>query len=142
MPVVVICVSRLIVLRSHAEKAVELLDNLFHVGYGCSWLGIHEPSVAEQEALEQYQQAAHKALDEARRDFARVEQDYEEQRSKFLETHGRKPTTQELLKAYEDEMKETLEREEAVHCVDENVRNDVDEDINTELRDVVDKSEV
>lgn len=112
MPVIIRHASRLIISRSHAENAVDLLDNLYTVHSGSSWLDVSEPSTAEQEALRKYQVAAHIALHEAKRDFARIEADYEEQQIRYLKYYGREPTDEELLEVHlsrdKDEMEATL----------------------------------
>jgi len=96
--------------------------------------------------LKKYQEAAHKALRDAQHDFDRIEEDYEQQRIRFVEYHKRDPTNDELVEAhisqYRDEMEEYLERESTVFYVDEeDIEDDVDEDIDPETKDVADEVE-
>ncbi|THY58151.1 hypothetical protein D6C97_04518 [Aureobasidium pullulans] len=89
----------------HAERAVDLYENLFVVRPGSSYTGEFPPTEKAIRAQNILLGLAKESLESARKDTAEIKADYEAQHRAFLTNHGRKPTDEELreLIAWESE---------------------------------------
>ncbi|THZ96130.1 hypothetical protein D6C82_07253 [Aureobasidium pullulans] len=80
----------------HAERAVDLYENLFVVRPGSSYTGEFPPTEKAIRAQNILLGLAKESLESARKDTAEIKADYEAQHRAFLTNHGRKPTDEEL----------------------------------------------
>ncbi|THW73641.1 hypothetical protein D6D19_05486 [Aureobasidium pullulans] len=80
----------------HAERAVDLYENLFVVRPGSSYTGEFPPTDKAIRAQNILLGLAKESLESARKDTAEIKADYEAQHRAFLANHGRKPTDEEL----------------------------------------------
>ncbi|THX04774.1 hypothetical protein D6D17_05466 [Aureobasidium pullulans] len=84
----------------HAERAVDLYENLFVVRPGSSYTGEFPPTEKAIRAQNILLGLAKESLESARKDTAEIKADYEAQHRAFLTNHGRKPTDEELVLAH------------------------------------------
>ncbi|THX13825.1 hypothetical protein D6D13_03419 [Aureobasidium pullulans] len=110
----------------HAERAVDLYENLFVVRPGSSYTGEFPPTEKAIRAQNILLGLAKESLESARKDTAEIKADYEAQHRAFLTNHGRKPTDEEIR----GEVPKCLQagNEEEGDDEDDEVEEDEDED--------------
>ncbi|THZ02347.1 hypothetical protein D6C92_00625 [Aureobasidium pullulans] len=127
----------------HAERAVDLYENLFVVRPGSSYTGEFPPTEKAIRAQNILLGLAKESLESARKDTAEIKADYEAQHRAFLTNHGRKPTDEELVLAhhrrynqhqlnfnaeFEEKYQECLQAGNEEECDDEDDEDEEDED--------------